>query len=53
MYCNVVTAIDKIPTYLLRFNSERIEVYKYATISSARADDAGHEAEAVQCTPST
>ena len=20
MYCNVVTAIDKIPTYLLRFN---------------------------------
>ena len=21
MYCNVVTAIDKIPTYLLRFNS--------------------------------
>ena len=22
MYCNVVTAIDKIPTYLLRFNSE-------------------------------
>ena len=22
MYCNVVTAIDKIPTYLLRFNKE-------------------------------
>ena len=22
MYCNVVTAIDKIPTYLLRFNSK-------------------------------
>ena len=21
MYCNVVTAIDKIPTYLLRFNT--------------------------------
>ena len=21
MYCNVVTAIDKIPTYLLRFNN--------------------------------
>ena len=23
MYCNVVTAIDKIPTYLLRFNRVR------------------------------
>ena len=22
MYCNVVTAIDKIPTYLLRFNTK-------------------------------
>ena len=22
MYCNVVTAIDKIPTYLLRFNRQ-------------------------------
>ena len=24
MYCNVVTAIDKIPTYLLRFNRKPI-----------------------------
>ena len=23
MYCNVVTAIDKIPTYLLRFNTHQ------------------------------
>ena len=26
MYCNVVTAIDKIPTYLLRFNKVHIRV---------------------------
>ena len=26
MYCNVVTAIDKIPTYLLRFNKNDLEV---------------------------
>ena len=25
MYCNVVTAIDKIPTYLLRFNMSLME----------------------------
>ena len=27
MYCNVVTAIDKIPTYLLRFNKDISQVY--------------------------
>ena len=26
MYCNVVTAIDKIPTYLLRFNKEWVRM---------------------------
>ena len=25
MYCNVVTAIDKIPTYLLRFNNVLVD----------------------------
>ena len=32
MYCNVVTAIDKIPTYLLRFNM--MKKLRYQTVSA-------------------
>ena len=31
MYCNVVTAIDKIPTYLLRFNSGKSRKHRTDT----------------------
>ena len=31
MYCNVVTAIDKIPMYLLRFNRVHLEVWHGST----------------------
>ena len=34
MYCNVVTAIDKIPTYLLRFN---MSYHNYEKRSYVRA----------------
>ena len=32
MYCNVVTAIDKIPTYLLHFNM--MKKLRYQTVSA-------------------
>ena len=33
MYSNVVTAIDKIPTYLLRFNMKSINVFRRMSLS--------------------
>ena len=36
MYCNVVTAIDKIPTYLLRFNSKEDGLLVWLGIKSPK-----------------
>ena len=41
MYCNVVTAIDKIPTYLLRFNRSNIEEVEASRESSGSVGGAG------------
>ena len=32
MYCNVVTAIDKIPTYLLRFNTNCVGISQIRSV---------------------
>ena len=41
MYYNVVTAIDKIPTYLLRFNRDRREACRGAKGSSPVCEKQG------------
>ena len=41
MYCNVITAIDKIPTYLLRFNNLRFIGFYQSTVVQRKKSSLG------------